>query len=91
MPSFLCRAASVGALKDNLALALRRSETNEGLTLETSASESLYGSHQFTLSTQIKTKLYLVLGVWDDLETVDEEPLRGNATANYIIELLLLL
>ena len=49
------------------ALALRRSESgsvaihsDEGLTLETSASESLYGG-QFTLSTQLIKPNYLVI------------------------------
>ena len=41
------------------ALALRRSES-EGLTLETSAFESLYGG-QFTLSTQLIKQNYLVI------------------------------
>ena len=44
-------------------LALRRSESirsDEGLTLETSASESLYGG-QFTLSTQLIKPNYLVM------------------------------
>ena len=42
------------------ALALRQSESDEGLTLETSASESLYGG-QFTLSTQLIKTNYLVI------------------------------
>ena len=33
LPSSLCGIASVGVLQDSLALALRRSEINEGLTL----------------------------------------------------------
>ena len=42
------------------ALALRRNESDEGLTLETSASESLYGG-KFTLSTQLIKPNYLVI------------------------------
>ena len=42
------------------ALALRRSESDEGLTLKTSAFESLYGG-QFTLSTQMIKPNYLVI------------------------------
>ena len=39
---------------------LRRISSDEGLTLETSAFESLYGG-QFTLSTQLITTSYLVI------------------------------
>ena len=42
------------------ALALRRSESDKGLMLETSASESLYRG-QFTLSTQLIKPNYMYL------------------------------
>ena len=49
-------------------LALRRSESDEGLTLETSAFESLYGG-QFTLSTQlIKSNYPIKLAILLKLE-----------------------
>ena len=50
--SSLYGTASVGVLQGKMALALRRSETTEGLTLKTSLSESLYGG-QFTISAQL--------------------------------------
>ena len=54
-----CGAASVGILQENLALALRRSESNDGLTLETSASESplRWPIHIINPAVDNKTKL----------------------------------
>ena len=42
----------------HLALALLRSDSDEGVTLETSAFESLYGG-QFTLSTRLIKQIIL--------------------------------
>ena len=48
------------AIKQTSSNSLRRISSHEGLTLETSAFESLYGG-QFTLSTQLITTNYLVI------------------------------